>query len=232
MIVAERTRRADPGALAQVLCLRCDQPFLLDQPTRYAPREAGWVHERCPAATEFALGPPLRDYAEVITWTRHGLPEAVPPTSPLAAPELQVARALIQAAEGGSGATVGEVVGTAWLLVAERLAGRLSAAERNGLPDEAAMLFVGGSVQDRLLGYWSLRRRGGLVWYPGIAGLDARQAEVIGLAMEGRKPEVIRGLMRPKADGDLVAIESVYTWLSEGRRLLRELFKMPEPEEV
>lgn len=174
-------------------------------------------------------------------WSRRALPDPSPPPHPLAAPEVQVARALVEAclAHPDDPAAAYGVARTTWDLIAERLAGRLSAAERHGLPPDVLALFGQPTTAvHSLLGYYEERRRGGRVWYAGIAGLEPREAEVMGLAMEGHQAWEIRDLMQPKRgsvtaerpDGEKVALESVYQWLSEGRRKLRETFRIPAQE--
>lgn len=233
-MIVQRMRRADPGALAQVMCARCDQPFAMDQPTAFSRfyGSEGWVHEVCPAATEFAFG--SRDEDDVVrTWERRPLPAAMPPSSPLLSPELQVARALLHVGgEQNSSVLVGDVVGAAWGLVADRLAGRELDEQRDGLAAKVRELAGGRSPADRLLGCWRTPRRGAPQWCPGIAGLEPREAEAAQLAMEGWQPWEMKAHVKPKRDGDQPSLESIYKSLSEGRRKLRELFHMPAREET
>lgn len=83
--------RAHPEALAQGHCARCDQQFLADQPTRLT--RDGWVHARCPAATEISTGPDRQ--AEAITWTAHALLAPTPPPHLMGSIEFRLLRALL-----------------------------------------------------------------------------------------------------------------------------------------
>jgi hypothetical protein len=228
VIVAQRMRRADPGALAQVLCGRCDQAFLSDQPT-YQQRSGTWVHEVCPAGTEFAFGG-AGDVAR--TWTRMRLP-ARGPERPHLDPELQVARMMVEAWTQERVTVVADfddVAARAWLIVEKRLQGRELSRERDGRAAQVREMAEGSDPADRLLGWWRTPRRGAQQWVPGIAGMEPREAEAIRLAMEGWQPWEIQRHVKPKRDGEMPALESVYAWLSEGRRRLRELFQMPAKE--
>ena len=227
MIVPQEMRRADPGALEQVMCARCDQPFASDQPTYHSHRQGGWVHEVCPAATEFSFGPGGDNV--VRTWMRMRL-MARSLERPYLPPELQVAKMIIETWQQGRVVVVDDfedVAARAWLIVEQRLAGRELSRERDGRAAHVRELAEGADPADRLLGYWKPRRKGAPQWVPGIAGLDPREAEVIGLAMHEHPPWDIQRRVKPTRDGDQPSVESVYVWLAKGRRKLRELLKMP-----
>jgi hypothetical protein len=87
--------RAHPDALRQVVCVRCDQHFLADQDTRYSARQAGWVHVRCPAATEFAIGPGRE--AERVSWSVLRLPSPAPPPHLMGSIEVRLLSAIVDA---------------------------------------------------------------------------------------------------------------------------------------
>lgn len=95
--------RAHPEALSQITCARCDQHFLADQPTKYSTRLVGWVHERCPAATEFTVGPSRLSYGEATTWTALSLPSPAVPPHLFGSVEFRILRAWIEAEEAHPG---------------------------------------------------------------------------------------------------------------------------------
>lgn len=83
--------RAHHEALAQGHCARCDQQFLADQPTRST--RDGWVHVRCPAATEISAGPDRQ--AAAVTWTAHAILAPTPPPHLMGSIEFRLLRALL-----------------------------------------------------------------------------------------------------------------------------------------
>ena len=126
--------QAHPEALAQVHCDRCDQAFLLDQPTRYASHRVAWVHVLCPAATEFAISSDRT--AEVVTWSAVTLPSPTPPTHLMGSVEFRILRAWIEAEEAHPGDKRASVAAVVTVIERYRAGRRLALSDMwTSLPD-------------------------------------------------------------------------------------------------
>jgi hypothetical protein len=156
-MMAVQQLQAHPDALTQILCLRCDQFFLQDQPTRYHAPRVGWVHVRCPAATEFSIAPGL-GYGEATTWSAQPMPMPTSPQHPFGSPEMRILRAWIEAQEAHPGDTRAALAAVVTVIERYRHGRRLQLADTwTSLPDW--LRAVTAKPEDErikaLLGGWS-----------------------------------------------------------------------------